>query len=294
MLSNVTKTADCLRGNTQMQDLWLEVEKETSSWHAPVPPPKQIMEAERLGRRLNALEEKEEEARLATMRQQATNFYVSPSIRDLTRAKTDMTKSERNASRQRLCHRPDHKPPRPKSATQLGHVLMNGEHSPNSPVLQEKKTPKSRAAVSSPHTGGKLRAKSKFEGLTMADFATTDWTPSFEYKPAKQDRPWQNLEGFSNSTRTLEARKMDPFADINSFQGNAHSAKNVLVAGGAHVRPLDVKGMLGAGTVQKWKMTLREDFANDNDNASSNLHDAMLDNLRKALASGTGLYAAER
>jgi len=37
MLSNVTKTADVLRGNTQMQDLWLEIEKETSSWHEPVP-----------------------------------------------------------------------------------------------------------------------------------------------------------------------------------------------------------------------------------------------------------------
>ena len=29
MLSNVTKSADVLRGATEMQDLWVEVEKET-------------------------------------------------------------------------------------------------------------------------------------------------------------------------------------------------------------------------------------------------------------------------
>ena len=38
MLSNVSKTADILRGNTQMQDLWLEVEKETAGWHPGRPP----------------------------------------------------------------------------------------------------------------------------------------------------------------------------------------------------------------------------------------------------------------
>jgi len=75
---------------------------------------------------------------------------------------------------------------------------------------------------------------------------------------------------------------MDPFADINSFQGNATSAKNTLDHS-AHVRPLDAKGQLGAGPVQRWKETLREDFANDNDNASSNQHDAMLDALRQAM-----------
>lgn len=75
---------------------------------------------------------------------------------------------------------------------------------------------------------------------------------------------------------------MDPFADINSFQGNKTSAK-AQFASHAHVRPLDVKGQLGAGPVQRWKETLREDFANDNDNASSNMHDAMLDALRNAM-----------
>jgi len=37
--------------------------------------------------------------------------------------------------------------------------------------------------------------------------------------------------------------------------------------------------------VQAWKETLREDFANDNDNASSNSHDAMLEALKAAMKS---------
>ena len=161
---------------------------------------------------------------------------------------------------------------------------MTGEHSPQSPVRQPKKTPKSRAVVSSPDTEGKTRTKkSGFAGLTMSDFQTKDWTPSFEYRPAKQDHPWKNVEGFSVSTRTLERRKMDPFCDINSFTGNAYSAKQTFSKG--HVRPLDNKGQLGAGPVQAWKETLREDFANDNDNYSSNSHDAMLDALKSAMKS---------
>lgn len=270
MLSNVTKSADVLRGNTQMQDLWLEVEKETSAWHKPNIAPKQIQEAERLGRRLNELERQEELARLCTMRQQRTNFYVSESAGKLQRAKTDMSKSERKTVRDRLTKRTAAcSTVRPKSPTNLGHVLATGEHAVTSPVLQPIKSPKSRAMVSSPNSMQRTRTQSKFEGLTMRDFSA-EWAPSFDYKPAKQDKPWESLEGFSQSTRTLERRKMDPFADINSFHGNAYSAKSVLDHS-AHVRPLDVKGQLGAGPVQKWKETLREDFANDNDNASSNM-----------------------
>jgi hypothetical protein len=293
MLSNVTKTADCLKGNTQMQDLWIEVERETSSWHMGLPPPKQIQEAERLGRRLNEEERRAAFARLATIKQQRTNFYKSTNTQNLQMARTDMPASERKASRSRLYRRPEHKVVKPKSETNLGHKLDNGEHSPNSPnspVHQKSPAPKSRAAVI-PATVRPER--SGFRGLTKAEFANGDWRPSLEYKPAKQEKPWENVEGFAASTRTLERRKLDPFFDINSFTGNFQSASK-FPGYGAHVRPLDCKGMLGAAAVQKWKMTLREDFANDNDNASSNLHDAMLDNLRKALASGTGLYAAER
>jgi len=183
----------------------------------------------------------------------------------------------------RLYKVPKHMEPKPKSPTNLGHMLVNGDVTAMS--YSPPKTPKSRAAVSSPGTSGEGRIKaSKFEGLTMRDFYAGEWAPSFEYKPAKQFTPWKNVEGFAQSTRTLERRKMDPFADINSFQGNAVSAKNSLDHS-AHVRPLDVKGQLGAGPVQRWKETLREDFANDNDNASSNAHDAMLDALRNAMQS---------
>ena len=285
MLSNVSKTADILRGNTQMQDLWLEVEKETAGWHPGRPPPKQIQSAIREGMALNEKERHDILERMATRRQQFHNNYVSDSAMKLTLAKWQGDKKERKEIQDRLTKRTvSCLEIKPKAPTQLGHVLMTGEHSPQSPVRQPKKTPKSRAVVSSPDTEGKTRTKkSGFAGLTMSDFQTKDWTPSFEYRPAKQDHPWKNVEGFSVSTRTLERRKMDPFCDINSFTGNAYSAKQTFSKG--HVRPLDNKGQLGAGPVQAWKETLREDFANDNDNYSSNSHDAMLDALKAAMKS---------
>ena len=48
---------------------------------------------------------------------------------------------------------------------------------------------------------------------------------SFEYRPSEQTKPWQQVEGFSPSTRTLERRKLNPFLDINSWTGNFASAK---------------------------------------------------------------------
>jgi len=282
MLSNVTKSADVLRGNTQHQDLWLEVEKETAHWHPGLPPPKEVQYEVRYGKWLNDQERREELERLATVRQQKINWYRSEPCRSLTSAKSGQTKAERKSARDRLTKVPKHMQPVDKVKTGKGHLLLaTNEPAPMS--ISPPRTPKSRAAVSSPGTGGETRIKkTQFQGLTMRDFYTGDWAPSFEYKPAKQSHPWTNLEGFAQSTRTLERRKMDPFADINSFQGNATSAKNTLDHS-AHVRPLDAKGMLGAGPVQKWKETLREDFANDNDNFSSNQHDAMLDALRQAM-----------
>ena len=196
MLSNVTKTADVLRGNTQMQDLWLEVEKETSHWHKGLPPPKQLQNALRIGKALNEKERQDALERLATMRQQKTNFYISESASKLMQAKSDMPKAERKTVRDRL-----YKPTktvanklRPKSPTNLGHVLATGEHAPSSPERTKPKTPKSRAEVSSPTTDGSTRKKkANFQGLTMADFQTKDWTPSFEYKPAAQTHPWTNV-----------------------------------------------------------------------------------------------------
>ena len=127
MLSNVTKSADVLRGNTQHQDLWLEVEKETAHWHPGLPPPKEVQYEVRYGRWLNDKERREELERLATVRQQKTNWYVNPSIRDLTKAKTDMSKSERKSARSRLTNIPKHMMPKPKSPTALGHLLTTGE-----------------------------------------------------------------------------------------------------------------------------------------------------------------------
>ena len=118
-----------------------------------------------------------------------------------------------------------------------------------------------------------------FEGLTTNDFHRKDWSPSFTYRPAKQQQAWVNLDGFSRSTRTLERRKMNPFADIQSYNAAGRAA--------GYVRPLDVKGQLGALPVQQWKETLREDFALDTDNYSTNAQDEHLDELRYLLGPRT-------
>lgn len=294
MLSNVTKSADVLRGATEMQDLWCEVEKMTPV--GSLKGPRQMTNAIMNGYIMNEQEKRDELELTMRRKQQKNNFYMSESAKKLKNRKTDMPASERKAIQNRLASRPAHAQPRPKSPTGLGHVLATGEESPGraASVRATSKTPNSRAAVSSPGTVVKTsRTKSRgsrFEGLTMQDFYQSDWRPSFTYRPAKQDKPWENVEGFAMSTRTLERRKMDPFADINSFTGNYHSAKSTLAAGGAHVRPLDNKGALGARPVQMWKETLREDFARDDDNFSSNAHDANLDALRKAMG-GTDFFS---
>ena len=285
MLSNVTKSADVLRGATEMQDMWVEVEKETPV--KGLPPPRVLQNHIMIGKIMSEQERRDSLERLAHVRQQKNNFYISESAKKLRNRKSDLPQSERKSIRDRLTKRPSHTPPRPKSATNLAHTLATGEPAPGSPVsaTSPKPTPKSRALASSPGTvvkSTRRRGREHFEGLSMADFYTAETKPSFAYRPAQQDAPWQNVEGFAQSTRTLERRKMDPFADINSFQGNYASAKATY--SGGHVRALDVKGNLGAAPVQKWKETLREDFARDADNYSSNAHDANLDAMRLILA----------
>lgn len=134
------------------------------------------------------------------------------------------------------------------------------------------------AGAAAPAADG-AQKKAPFEGLTVADYVKSNWRPSFTYRPAKQDKPWEELDGFSKSTRSLERRKMNPFADIQSFNSAGRAS--------GYVRPLDVKGQLGAYAVQQWKESLREDFAQDFDNFSSNAHDANMDALRAALGAGT-------
>ena len=45
---------------------------------------------------------------------------------------------------------------------------------------------------------------------------------------------------------------MNPHADISSFTPGGHNT---------YVRPIDVKGQLGARPVQRWKESLREGFS---------------------------------
>ena len=60
--------------------------------------------------------------------------------------------------------------------------------------------------------------------------------------------------GHTLTVESLEAlvqehRRLNPFADINSFASRV---------GYMGARPLDCKGELGAGPVQRWKEMLRE------------------------------------
>lgn len=305
MISNVTKSADILRGATEWQDLWAEVEKELPV--KGLPPPRVLQNEIMIGKVRNEQERREELERLAHTRQQRTNFYQSDSAKALKARKSSMTPVERKTIQSRLTRRTASCPAKPKSVTNLGFVT--GEHhstpgtrlkgSPEgkpigSPQKKEKGgvVPKSKAVISPPGTLVKSErrvGKKRFEGLGEDEWYRKEWTPSFEYRPAAQSSAWKEVEGFSKSTRTLERRKLNPFLDINSFTGNYASAKAQFNSH-AWVRPLDNKGNLGARPVQMWKETLREDFARDDDNFSSNAHDANLDSLRVAMG-GTDFFS---
>ena len=111
MLSNVTKSADVLRGATEMQDLWVEVEKETPT--KGLPPPRQLQNHVLVGRLMSEQERRDELERLAHVKQQKNNFYVSESAKKLKNRKSDMPTAERKAIRARLTKRAPHSPPRP-------------------------------------------------------------------------------------------------------------------------------------------------------------------------------------
>ena len=199
MLSNVTKSADVLRGATEMQDLWAEVEKETP--HKGLPPPRQLQNHIMEGKILNEKERRDELERLAHNRQQKMNWYTSESSKKLKNRKSDLPTSERKSINQRLTKSPPHLAPRPKSPMNLGHVLPTGDVSPTSPKKEGTSPPKSRGggnSVSSPGTlvkGDRTKSVGKsagFEGLTMRDFYNPEWKPSFTYRPAKPDGPCRN------------------------------------------------------------------------------------------------------
>ena len=163
----------------------------------------------------------------AMVRQQHTNFFMSESAQTLRERKSRLPAAERKSIRQRLTRAPSHLAPRTKSPTNLGHLMRNGDHSVNSPdrpdAVSPKATPKSKAKISP--ISSRRQPALRFQGLSTTEFFHEEWTPSLKYRPAQQVEPWQPLDGFSQSTRTLERRKLDPFTDINSYTGNYASAK---------------------------------------------------------------------
>ena len=81
----------------------------------------------------------------------------------------------------------------------------------------------------------------------------TRFGPAGERRLSVADRPgWRPVTGFPDNTVLTEHRKLNPFADINSY-----AARQGLVG----ARPLDCKGMSGARPLQQWKEMLRNGSA---------------------------------
>jgi hypothetical protein len=236
MISNLSKSADLLRGNTEWQDLWVEVEKETRV--KPRAKPRVLADHLVRGRIQDEQEQRDVLEREAHERQQRNNFYISPQASNLTRRKSRAPISERKQTRERLYKRPERSPPRPKSATNLGFLMSDGRNAIelNAPLRKPRAKPTPVATASLP-TERRIRAAA-FEGLTQKDFLRTDWTPALPYRPAVQAQPWQNLQGFAATTRALERRRLNPNFDINSFQANKASA--AAIAALAHSVELDL------------------------------------------------------
>ena len=97
-----------------------------------------------------------------------------------------------------------------------------------------------------------LRAQESDHALVLARArgrSPTRWGPAGERRLSVADRPgWRPVSGFPDNTVITEHRKLDPFADINSYSA---------YQGHMGARPLDCKGMNGARPLQQWKEMLR-------------------------------------
>ena len=122
---------------------------------------------------------------------------------------------------------------------------------PKSSSLKQHGLPSNRSRTGTGQESSRSRSsRTSFGGLTLQDFYFEEWKPAFTYRAAEHEVSWKEVDGFVQSTRTNEKRKMDPFADINSFTGNQASAKVVFTAvqrmqGHGHVRSLDNKTPTG-------------------------------------------------
>ena len=124
-----------------------------------------------------------------------------------------------------------------------------------------------------------------YQSLTArAYFQDAGWKPGdsyAKYKPAKHPAEWANLDGFARMSRSYEIHHMNTFADITAFSSGGYHPE-------AYVRPMDVKGQLGASSIQQWKEMLRQDFAQRSDTWQSE-DDAQIEELRKLLKAGNGV-----
>jgi hypothetical protein len=305
MLMSVSKRvgSTLLNPNSQMQEIWMELEANDPRVYPRAQPQFRTME-EHTHREMTLLERRAEIDRLATMRRQKCHFHVS---KGLQRMQFDepMPWDERVSAQQRLYKQPTHKQPRDKVETGLGHVLDNGERSIGAqlrdriPSIRPKAKGRVRALHKSaprspagspefrrrapsngapsyadrlPPTGADVKAAGQSkqrpggeesadepatgevnEGITEKDYRMAGWKPGESYRkysPTKHKHDWENVSGFTTSP-FLEQRKMNPLADINAFSNGGRMS--------GFVRPIDTKGQLGAGPLQMWKESLRED-----------------------------------
>ena len=153
MLSSVTKSADALKGPTEWQTLWDEVEEQTAHEIHARTTPKLLNYDLRVGKAQAEKERREAHERECMVRQQRINFYTSPPARNLRARKSNMTTLERKKIMARLTASGTHRKPRHKSPTNLGFLLRDGGESfasPNGkkPAPSEKCTPKSKTTLS--------------------------------------------------------------------------------------------------------------------------------------------------
>ena len=344
------------RGNSQLQEIWLQVQDPRA--HMPKKVPQERTAEEERIRAMSNKERKDELDRLATMRRQRCNWHPSEGL-IRRRYGEGMPEDEREEARERLYRRKETSPPRQKVLTGLGHMLDNGEMTAASlvkvSVTHERassKQPRMRVRVKMKEQeqnwtglagrGGKppelpndsanrlgqpmlppessaasidgsvlqqdadgnlvddsgeplrdgehqqhanpLRRQTLYQSLTARAYFTNDWKPGDsyrKYKPAKHQNDWANLDGYAVTGRVLEKHEMNPQNDITSFTtGPMHR-------GSAYVRPLDVKGQLGARAIQEWKEMLRQDYVRPEDNGPRHETDAEIEELRKLLGAGS-------
>ena len=275
---------------SQMDALWMELEAQDPRQLYMPRKQKQWTQHEFDQRYMTEVERRAEVARLATVRRQRCHNH-QPVAYSRRAAGYSMPTAERQEARSRL-YSAESRRQREKAQTGLGHLMANGELAPPAAqkaaaeraleraVAKERMVAKSKAQEQAAAARRAIEAKAAarrpksatvvgsvlgpadadgkaLTGITARQYFSTQWKPSRNYHnlgPAKHAQEWQNLDGFGKQSRAIALRDLNPHVDICTFTIN----KEMTPAGSRpYVRPMDVKGQLGARPVQVWKEDLR-------------------------------------